>query len=609
MSRNDPVTPSQTGTFRFPEAIGATYTVGREAPAEIEDILNTTDTLSVDTETFGLGVDAFDLKCVQMGTATRVAVLDPRDPPQRAAVSRALRRARHLVFHNAPFDVTTLSVNGIMALDDIDKVTDTLIWARLAEPDERTAKTLLKAGSRYLGFDSREDALALAFKDSRMSKKEGFARFDIDRPMYVEGAAIDVIITARLMPRVRAAALDTLTTGHPFTRYGVTGQDALDLLEREQIINRMALRRTARGLRVDLDYLDAYRDETGVRAQEYAATVRQAGITPGNGGQLAAWLEKEGELPENYPRTPKTGRPSTAADNLATLRHPVARAFVAWKQIAKVEHDYLEKVVQSAARDGRIHPTVSLLAAATGRTSMSGIPLQQFSGPARGIVLADEGDELVSIDWSQIEPVVAANVAGDLTVLREYDSGEGDLYASLSTMAGIPRKQAKTVLLAQMYGQGMESLAADMGIELEDAYAIRSKIFNDMPATAQLLAKLRRLAKVHGKVFTLSGRIVPIPMVKDHNGRWGRAAYKGTNYFVQGSAYDVLADTLIRVIGAGLGDAVYLSMHDELVVSRDAAHDVQKIMETPPERLVMMAGRTPVLRTDVKVLGERWADA
>jgi hypothetical protein len=47
-------------------------------------------------------------------------------------------------------------------------------------------------------------------------------------------------------------------------------------------------------------------------------------------------------------------------------------------------------------------------------------------------------------------------------------------------------------------------------------------------------------------------------------------------------------------------------MHDEAVVSRDIAHDVQKIMEVPPEGLIRMARRTPKIRTDLALMGERW---
>jgi DNA polymerase-1 len=87
------------------------------------------------------------------------------------------------------------------------------------------------------------------------------------------------------------------------------------------------------------------------------------------------------------------------------------------------------------------------------------------------------------------------------------------------------------------------------------------------------------------------------------------ATHKGINYTVQGSAYDLLAETLVKIEDAGLGDAVYLSMHDELIMSTCAADDIRKIMETPPERLCEFSERVPILRTDRLDLGIRWAVA
>ncbi|MBA2322558.1 MAG: hypothetical protein H0V92_00540 [Pseudonocardiales bacterium] len=92
-------------------------------------------------------------------------------------------------------------------------------------------------------------------------------------------------------------------------------------------------------------------------------------------------------------------------------------------------------------------------------------------------------------------------------------------------------------------------------------------------------------------------------------GRTGVQTHKAINFTVQGSAYDLLADCLVAIERAGLGSAVYLSMHDELVVNTEAATDIRKIMETPPDRLCEFAERTPVLRTDRLDLGTRWAVA
>jgi DNA polymerase-1 len=232
-------------------------------------------------------------------------------------------------------------------------------------------------------------------------------------------------------------------------------------------------------------------------------------------------------------------------------------------------------------------------------------PYQQFIGAARGIILADAGDEMTSIDWSQIEPVVAANMAHDVgPALLGYEDGSSDMYAGIATVANITRKEAKVVLLAQLYGEGLTKLAADLEISQEEAAGIRQAVFRALPKVALMIARIKQYSKRYAKVFTLSGRIVNVPVYRGEV-----AAYKGVNYTVQGSAYDMLADSWYRIEKAGLAEAIYLPMHDELIVSREASQDIRKIMETPPGRLCEIAKRVPVLRTDLKDLGERWAEA
>jgi DNA polymerase-1 len=604
MNLGPPVPPGQCGTFSFASSVNARYTVGREDAIKAAVILaKHTPELALDIETEGVDELAMRLKVVTVGSATHAAVLDPRDPAQANAIRRALSIARTLVIHNSPFDVPVLVRHGLMSYADISKVKDTLIYCRLAEPDERTSKSLLHAAARYLGTETT-DVLTQAFKALGMTKSAGFKTFDLDRPIYVQGAASDVILTARLLPRCREAANDRLTADHPFATYGVTGMDAEELLEREQTINHIFVRRSARGLRVDLERLDEY--QASVIAQQDAdrAVLEAAGVKPGHGGSLTTWLDERGMLPATHPRTEKTNAPAATKDALARLDHPIAVAFSRLKETEKIQKDYLQKVVDLADEHDRIHPTTTILGAATGRMSMSGPPLQQFPPEARGIVLADSGDEMTSIDWSQIEPVVAANMARDHRVLEGYENGTSDLYTTIAEVAGISRKQAKVVVLAQMYGEGMKKLSADLKINIKDAFELRDAVFRTMPRVNRLIRKLRDIGEKHQLVFTLSGRIVPIP-----SGQFGVAVHKAVNYFVQGSAYDVLAESLIRIDDAGLSDAIYLAMHDELVVSTAAAHDIEKIMQEPPARLCRMAGRTPVLRTDRVDLGVHWATA
>lgn len=653
-----PARIADPGTYPFAEMGGgeAVYTVGRDFVLDaMKDVFRRTRSIACDIETYGLGRLSWRLKCVQFGDERAAVIMDPRDPVQAAIIRHTFSHATELTFWNSAFDVVVLYLNGLITLADVAKVFDPLLHARLAEPDERVSKNLLEAANRYFPSEAQQtDVLRQAFKALGLSSAAGYYQMDLDRPLYLQGAAADPLVTARIRPLAREKAYARTTSGHPFTTMGVTGAEAERLLEREQIVNRMLLRRACRGLRVDFEYLDRYREHNATVVREAEEALTAQGVRPGVGGDLMKVLEELGAVPETHPRTGKTNALSTQAKHLEQIAHPLARAFVDLKKITKVGSDYLQKCVDLADDDGRVHPTANVLVAATGRASMGDPPLHQFSGPARGILLADEGDSLASIDWSTIEPITTAYAAKDEKVITQWESGQGvDLYCLIGILAGLLpagttkamceakdadgnlvnpkwywlRKVLKVVLLAQMYGEGLPKLTADLGLdpgpmrpptqwEVEkmgyrpdrlypdyaEAKRYRANIFSAMPGTKELIDKLKMIARDFRKVFTVSGRILTVPSVG------GRAmAHKGVNYFVQGSAYDVMAESLVAVEEAGLGDALYLTMHDELVVSSSAAHDIRKIMQTPPERLTWMAGRTPVLRTDLAELGERWA--
>lgn len=590
------------------------YTVGREFVKDpLRDMLMSRAPIAVDIETEGVGAAALNLKSVTFGVGGHAVICDPRDPPQRELIVKSLKFARELLFWNSAFDVPNLARNELVDESFCAKVTDGLLFARLAEPDDYVKKALTDTWERYLGtgddINTSEEGRAVRRVMGVRTKADMYKQIDMHMPFFLFGAALDVARTALLTPRVRQAAYDRLTTGHPYADEGVHGDDAWTLVDREQRINRLFLRRSVKGLRVDFEFLDAYRDLNQNAINEATALLEAHGIVPTNANTLFPVLEGLNAVPEDHPRT-KTGKLSATADHLEALEHELAQAFVARKKLVKNDEDYLAKVVELASGIGRIHPDVKLLGATTGRMSMGTPPLQQFPEPARGIVLADEGDELTSIDWSQIEPTIAANLAGEVEVIRRYEDPtvKADLYLPVAEKAGISRKEAKTVLLGVLYGLGAAKLAASLGCSVEEANEVKDLVFKAMPRVKNWVRGLRNDAEAHMKIITLSGRILPIPL-STWEGRASVATHKGINYTVQGSAYDLLAETLIGIEDAGLGDAVYLAMHDELVISTAAASDIRKIMETPPARLCEFSERVPILRTDRLDLGVRWAVA
>src|SRR5690606_13295138 len=184
--------------------------------------------------------------------------------------------------------------------------------------------------------------------------------------------------------------------------------------------------------------------------------------------------------------------------------------------------------------------------------------------------------------------------------LAPFEAG-ADLYEPIQRAAGIDRKTAKVVLLATMYGQGQTKLARTINQTPEAAAQIKRQMPAAMPESAKLMGKISQIAATYGIVITLSGRILTIPQF---DGEY--AAYKGVNYTGQGSAYDILAETIIEAERRGLGEHIQLAMHDELVVDTPVAAEIEDIMRTPPQALIRWAERVPVLRTDRADLGHTW---
>jgi DNA polymerase-1 len=642
--------------------------VGREAVLDY-DLAAIPARVAVDIETAGAdGRKKYDIKSVQVADERHCLIADPRDPAQFQVIRRVLNSGRAMVFHNSPFDVPPLYLTGMLDRESVWHVEDTLIWCRGANPSEFGGNKLFQATGKYLGM-SVEDQLPALLKTLGVSTNTWYEDFDLNTPVYLYMAASDAIATARLRDVVRQAHYGRLTKGHPFGSRGVSGEEAWGLVDREQIQNRIHLYRQCPGYLVDPDYLDRWRADTGKELDRMAHEIESAGVTPGDSNSLVEMLDRAGHLPANYPRTPKTGNPSGAKGNLEKLGHPLVKTFARHKNLVHIDRDYMSKVMDAADPAGRIHPGTSMLKAATGRMAIGGdAPLQQFTGPARGILLADNWEEaerhrtheilnnkgdvipcdcpnpkgMFSIDWSQIEPVVIANVSGDHAALAYYESGR-KFYDAITEVGGIDYKAAKKTLLAQLYGEGMAKLAADLGITVPAASELRDAVWAALPGVKSWAGgwdrelgrqgRLREIAEKHELMTTISGRIIPVPAgmwdcrfcegrgcvdlegdpdtdpcwrCKGQGKHWQVSTHKGVNYFVQGSAYDVLAETEIAIHEAGLSDAIYLAMHDELVVDAEARHEIRKLMETPPERLCLWAGRTPVLRTDMAHMAGRW---
>lgn len=591
--------------------LGAMMHTGRDALTAVIDLEQTTAAHSVpvamDIETPGL--NTFTINCItaawELGGQTHAVLLDPRTSDCRPAMVAICRHASTLIFHSSPFDVPILAANGLLTPADINKVVDTLIHARMATPDRTVPKKLEACAIRYLGLAELKGGMETAFRAAGYTTQQaGYEGMSVESPIYRLGAMGDTVVTLKLEPVLRRAVGDWLTD-HPFVHSGGASStaEAEAILHRQQVVNRVMLRRSATGLAVDRDHLIRYAEQVDGERHRAEATLASAGLVggAGKGPGLIKYLDAQGQLPQPWPRTPKGALRATKSD-LDELHHPLAQAQRLLATIDRV-NQYIEKVTSQADVTGRCHPQVNVLGASeTGRLSVSNPEYHQFSANARAI-FTDDGQGLTSIDWTTIEPVTMAVMARDDVVLAPYEAGH-DLYEPIGRATGQPRDTNKVVLLAGMYGESSSSLARRIKHTEESAAQIRRQMFLAMPACTKWMNKVASVGKQYGKVITAGGRILPVG-IDPKTGK--QLLYKLVNHVVQGSAYDILAHTVVVMEHDGIGDHIQLTMHDEVVVDTEVAEHVQHIMETAPEFLERQLGRSLTLRTDRKDLGHAWA--
>lgn len=569
-------------------------------------------TLACDIETYGLGAAQFAIKCVTFSDGFTSAILDPRDPWQAATVAVVIDAAPGLVFHNAAFDVPSLIANGLMTYDHIAKVYDTLMYARLSRPDTMVGKSLEDLTKAVLGWTDLT-SIGVVMKAAGFATQDaGYKGMDIDSMVYCNGAMLDTRATIQLVKPLRAEGVGVLAAVAEGPWKDWAAEDPAAMVEREQVVNRLMLHAGARGMAFDAEYYAAWKSRHDKTIDSAAAALTAEGLEPGDGAKLVTRLAELGALPAKWPRTGKTQQLAARAADIEGLTHPLAKLHLDFKQLTRIQ-GYLAKCEDMASATGRVHPMAGILgAAATGRMSYKAPELQQFSSDARGVLCADPGQTLVSIDWSAIEPIMLANIAGQQSLIDAYEAGE-DIYGPVMVTAGVSRKVAKVVWLAGTYGQGKDLLASNLShargehIDVDTAEAIQRSVMDAIPQVEESLNTIKVMGTQHGYVVTVAGRPLSIPAYPNRfNGRLQYAGYKGQNYTIQGSAYDQLADTLVRGWDAGLAGTCRLAMHDEVVVDNEAAAAWRELMMVPSAALCRAVDRTPVLRTDMVDMGVRW---
>ncbi|MGB0252038.1 MAG: DNA polymerase I, partial [Paracoccaceae bacterium] len=324
----------------------------------------------------------------------------------------------------------------------------------------------------------------------------------------------------------------------------------------------------------------------------------------------------------------KNGAYSTGADileDLATI-HDLPKRVLDWRQLSKLKSTYTDALQDHINPDtGRVHTSYSIAGANTGRLAstdpnLQNIPVRTEDGRRiREAFIADTGNVLVSLDYSQIELRILAHVAGIDSLKQAFRDGL-DIHAmTAAEMFDVPldemtsdiRRQAKAINFGVIYGISGFGLARNLRIPRAEAQGFIDRYFERFPGIKEYMDQTVAFAKEHNRVETLFGRVIHTPEINAKGPTAGFAKRAAINAPIQGTAADIIRRAMIKMPSAidHLPAKMLLQVHDELLfeVREDAVDSLIQIAKR-----VMETACDPVLNIDVPLIvdagqGAHWA--
>ena len=499
------------------------------------------------------------------------------------------------IFHNAMYDVCWLRSYG---LEIKGKIVDTMIAASLIN-ENRLSYRLDSLAKEYCGLGKDEKILQAAAKEYGLDPKKDMWRLPA---MYVgQYAERDAESTLKLWQRLQME---------------LYAQELMDIFNLETRLFPCLVDMRFKGVRVDLDKADQIKKNLQNREAKIINRIKDL-----SGIQVEIMAARSiakafDKLNLPYDRTEKSKEPSFTKNFLATHPHELPKLIAEAREINKAHSTFIDSITKHAVK-GRIHADINQIRSddggtVTGRFSMSNPNLQQIParhpelGPMiRSIFIPEENTKWGTFDYSQQEPRILVhyaklqNLNGVDEIVDAYKQGDADFHQVVADMAGIERKQAKTINLGLMYGMGKNKLMAELGLMKDSAEKLIQQYHKRAPFVKALMDNVSRKANDRGKIRTLLGRAChfelwqpvqfgvykPLPLEqarKEYDEPLKRAfTYKALNRLIQGSAADMTKKSMVSLYENGI--LPHIQIHDEVDISVESdkkAEEIIQIMES-----------------------------
>jgi len=492
-----------------------------------------------------------------------------------------------LIFHNAPFDCAILEERLGIAVP-WDRVHDTMVLAFLQDPFGELALKPLAAQWLQMPPAERDAVKEWLIKHGACRDTKGWGAYICMAPGALVGAyAIgDVVRTLQLFKLLHEYAT---TTG------------MLPAYRREIALMPHVLKMEQRGLRLDGELLTKDVDYYFTALDELDQSICEllgAQVDVDSSAQLADAIEAAG-MSKGFATTP-TGLRSTAKDSLiGAINNPTLLGHLLVRgSVATCLRTFMTSWLAQYNEHGRLFVKWNLVrnysdtGARTGRISSSpnlqNIPVEweglraqldkigyvlPFPLPqVRKYIIPDTGKVFLDRDYSAQELRLLTHFAPG-KLLKELEADPtADIHQIAAKIAGISRKEAKTLAFAVLYGAGGGKIAESLHMTVQEATRVKEQYLKALPEIKLLTKSVQDAGKNRSFITTLGGRQYYAQKPAVVKGMWKSFEYKLTNYLIQGSAADATKQAMLAYCQKTKHGQLVLTVHDELVIQVDTEH-------------------------------------
>jgi DNA polymerase I-like protein with 3'-5' exonuclease and polymerase domains len=517
------------------------------------------------------------------------------------------------IFHNAMYDVSWIRSLGFYINGGI---IDTMIAASLID-ENRFSYTLDSVGKDYISMRKNESLLKEAAKDFGVNPKAEMWR--LPAPFVGEYAEKDAEITLKLWHALQ---------------HEISKQDLWDVFNLETNLFPCLVDMKFKGVWVDLNRAETLKKTLLLSEQQQRLDMREFVDFDVEIWAAASIAKAFDQLKLPYDRTEKDA-PSFTKNFLREHPHPFPKLVVHCRELNKMNTTFIDTILKHNYK-GRIHSDINQIRSdqggtVTGRFSYANPNLQQIPGRGalgkqiRSIFIPEDDHTWGCFDYSQQEPRILVHFSslmkleGTGTIVDAYNEGSADFHQMIADMAGIDRKQAKTINLGIMYGMGKNKLMAELGLMKDAAEKLLKTYHQRAPFVKMLSEAVSRRADDSGKIRTIGGRLCHFDMwephgfgikkplnhadaLREHGPGIKRAfTYKALNKLIQGSAADMTKQSMLALYREGV--IPHIQIHDELDISVESIQHAEKIIKIMEEAVELQVPN----KVDYEK-GDNWGD-